>query len=85
MVIYHLFWFNAAGDSLWKDLEAEFTRVFATRKEIVNVNSYRSDPEQLKKFKNLFLEVYQTQILFNKYFTYGNQKVRDTLRCLLVT
>lgn len=39
------------------------------------MGGYRSDPEQLKKFKNLFLELYQTQTLFNKYFSYGNQKV----------
>jgi hypothetical protein len=60
------------GDTLWKDLEAEFTRVFTIRKEIVGVNAYRSDPEQLKKFKGIFLENYQIQTLFNKYFTYGN-------------
>ena len=52
----------------------EFQRVFAIRKEVAGVNSYRSDPEQLKKFRQLFLEVYQTQTLFSKYFTYGNQK-----------
>ena len=27
------------------------------------------------KFKGIFLEIYQTQSLFAKYFTYGNQKV----------
>jgi hypothetical protein len=49
-----------AGDSLWKDLEMEFQRVFSTRKEVCSIGAYRSDPEQLKKFKNLFLEIYQT-------------------------
>jgi hypothetical protein len=63
------------GDSLWKDLEVEFGRVFAIRKEITQVGGYRSDPDQLKKFKGIFLELYQTQTLFNKYFAYGNQKV----------
>lgn len=62
------------GDGLWKDLEAEFSRVFAIRKEATQVGAYRSDPDQLKKFKGIFLELYQTQNLFNKYFTYGNQK-----------
>jgi len=51
--------------------------VFNTRKEIAGVAAYRSDPEQLKKFKSLYLEVYQTMSLFNKYFTYGNQKVSN--------
>jgi len=64
------------GDTLWKDLESDFQRVFNLRKEIAGVAPYRSDPEQLKKFKSLYLEVYQTMNLFNKYFTYGNQKVR---------
>jgi hypothetical protein len=48
------------GDGLWKDLEIEFQRVFEKRKEIVQVAAYRSDPEQLKKFKGIFLEMYQT-------------------------
>ena len=56
-------------------MEVDFQRVFQIRKEIAGVAAYRSDPEQLKKFKGLFLEVYQTMNLFNKYFTYGNQKV----------
>ena len=60
---------------MWKDLEMEFQRVFSARKEICSIGAYRSDPEQLKKFKAIFLEIYQTQTLFNKYFTYGNQKV----------
>lgn len=49
--------------------------MFTVRKELAGVSAYRSDPEQLKKFKSLFLENYQTMNLFNKYFTYGNQKV----------
>jgi hypothetical protein len=60
------------GDTLWKDLEPEFQRVFTIRKELAGVAAYRSDPEQLKKFKGLFLENFQTMNLFNKYFTYGN-------------
>ena len=63
------------GDTLWKDLEADFQKVFTVRKELAEVAAFRSDPEQLRKFKNLFLEVYQIMSLFNKYFTYGNQKV----------
>lgn len=50
--------------------------MFTIRKELAGVAAYRSDPEQLKKFKGLFLENYQIMNLFNKYFTYGNQKVR---------
>jgi len=71
---YRLFIVSNHGDGLWKDLEMEFNRVFAIRKEATQVGAYRSDPEQLKKFKGIFLELYQTQNLFNKYFTYGNQK-----------
>ena len=73
--------YNILGDSLWKDLESDFNRVFTVRKELAGVAAYRSDPEQLKKFKDLFLENYQTMTLFNKYFTYGNQKVTITHIC----
>jgi hypothetical protein len=62
----------STGDGLWKDLEAEFNNVFVMRREITGIGAYRSDPEQLKKFKDLYLKIYQTQNLFNKYFTYGN-------------
>lgn len=44
------------GDGLYKDLEAEFTRIAYVRKEICNANYHRADPEQLRKFKDLFLE-----------------------------
>ena len=44
------------GDGLWKDLEAEFTRVHIIRKEVASVNAHRSDPDQLRKFRDLFLE-----------------------------
>jgi hypothetical protein len=71
---YRLYVVSNHGDGLWKDLEMEFNRVFAIRKEITSVGNFRSDPEQLKKFKGIYLELYQTQNLFNKYFTYGNQK-----------
>ena len=47
-----------SGDTLWKDLELEFQRVFAIRKEACSVAAYRSDPEQLKKFKGIYLEIY---------------------------
>lgn len=73
------------GDSMWKDLEMEFQRVFSARKEICSIGAYRSDPEQLKKFKAIFLEIYQTQTLFNKYFTYGNQKVSTPALTISVT
>ncbi len=71
---YKIYTVSNHGDSLWKDLEQEFQRFFNSRKEIAQVAAYRSDPEQLKKFKGIFLEIYQTQTLLNKYFTYGNQK-----------
>ena len=61
---YRLFIVSNHGDGLWKDLETEFNRVFAIRKEATQVAAYRSDPEQLKKFKGIFLELYQTQNLF---------------------
>ena len=44
------------GDGLWKDLESEFSRVAFVRKEIVDSSYHRTDPEQLRKFKDLFLE-----------------------------
>ncbi len=44
------------GDSLWKDLEIEFSRVHVIRREITGVNAHRSDPDQLRKFRDLFLE-----------------------------
>ena len=44
------------GDSLWKDLEMEFTRINAIRKEVCGVMAHRSDPDQLRKFRDLFLE-----------------------------
>jgi hypothetical protein len=44
------------GDGLWKDLEPEFNRVNNLRREICQVSVHRSDPEQLKKFRDLFLE-----------------------------
>lgn len=59
-------------------MELEFQRAFSIRKEVCSIAAYRSDPEQLKKFKAIFLEIYQTQSLFAKYFTYGNQKVRSS-------
>jgi hypothetical protein len=71
---YKLYITQNHGDSLWKDLEMEFQRVHALRKEVVQVVAHRSDPDQLRKFKESFLELYKTQTLFNKYFTFGNQK-----------
>jgi hypothetical protein len=47
---------SALGDGLWKDLEPEFNRVNVLRREICQVNVHRSDPEQLKKFRDMFLE-----------------------------
>jgi hypothetical protein len=44
------------GDSLYKDLEPEFSRVSFVRKEITTAMQYRSDPAQLRKIKDLFLE-----------------------------
>ena len=44
------------GDDLWKDLEPEFARINSLRKEMVQVQGYRTDAAQLRKFKDLFLE-----------------------------
>lgn len=44
------------GDSLYKDLELDFTRVANVRKEIASALYHRSDPDQLRKFKDIFLE-----------------------------
>lgn len=45
-----------SGDSLYKDLEQDFNRASTVRKEIANALYHRSDPDQLRKFKDLFLE-----------------------------
>lgn len=45
-----------SGDSLYKDLETEFQKADGLRQEIANANYHRSDAEQLKKYKELFLE-----------------------------
>jgi hypothetical protein len=45
-----------SGDGLYKDLENDIVHADKIRKEICAVNHHRSDPEQLKKFKDLFLE-----------------------------
>jgi hypothetical protein len=60
------------GDSLWKDLEAEFTRAATVRKELANAMYHRSDPDQLRKFKDLFLEYSFTHI--NVYRNYKLQQ-----------
>ncbi len=44
------------GDNLYKDLEADFQRVHQVRSELSNAIYHRSDPDQLRKFKGLFLE-----------------------------
>lgn len=44
------------GDGLYMDLEPEFTRCAFVRKEIVDALYHRTDAEQLRKFKDLFLE-----------------------------
>jgi hypothetical protein len=47
---------NCVGDSLYKDLEPDFVRCAHVRKEMVSAIYHRSDPDQLRKFKDLFLE-----------------------------
>lgn len=44
------------GDSLWKDLELEFNKVDHTRREMLNAFAFRTDSNQLRKYKELFLE-----------------------------
>lgn len=44
------------GDSLYKDLENEIGRCDYVRKEMQSAIYHRSDPDQLRKFKDLFLE-----------------------------
>jgi hypothetical protein len=57
MVTYnHINIIYISGDSLWKDLEPEFNRAATVRKELTNAMYHRSDPDQLRKFKDLFLE-----------------------------
>ena len=45
---------------MYKDLSNEFTRVAYVRKEIESVNYHRSDPDRLRKFKDLFLEYFKS-------------------------
>lgn len=47
---------HTVGDGLWRDLEGDFNRISAQRKELTMVMGHRSDPDQLRKFKDLFLE-----------------------------
>jgi len=44
------------GDSLYKDLESEISRMAFVRKELQSAMYHRSDPDQLRKFRDLFLE-----------------------------
>ena len=46
------------GDSLYKDLENEVSRMAYVRKEIQSAMYHRSDPDQLRKYKDLFLEYF---------------------------
>jgi programmed cell death 6-interacting protein len=55
---YRIFISENHGDGLWKDLEMDFNRVFAIRKEATQVSAFRADPEQLKKYKSIYLELY---------------------------
>jgi len=41
---------------MYKDLEVEVQRCDYVRKEIQSCNYHRSDAEQLRKYKDLFLE-----------------------------
>jgi len=47
------------GDSLFKDLENEVSRMAYVRKEIQSAMYHRSDPDQLRKYRDLFLENYK--------------------------
>lgn len=44
------------GDALFKDLEPEFARCAHVRKEMAGAIYHRSDPDQLRKFRDLYLE-----------------------------
>ena len=44
------------GDSLWKDLEPEFQKISSYRKEMTQVMANRTDADQLRKYKDIFLE-----------------------------
>jgi hypothetical protein len=41
---------------MWKDMEHDFTRINYQRKEMCSVMAYRSDADQLRKYKDIFLE-----------------------------
>ncbi|CDW88356.1 programmed cell death 6-interacting protein [Stylonychia lemnae] len=67
------------GESLWQDLEPEFNRLENNRKEMVNAFQFRTDANQLRKYKELFLENYRVQIQLGKFFAFGTDRTQVNL------
>jgi len=43
------------GDAMWKDLEADVSGVEVLHNNLVGVNNHKTDANQLKKYKDMFL------------------------------
>ena len=59
------------GTELWQNLEPQIAEVMAIKDQLGQARAYKSDVEQLHKFKDLFCKNYNNSMLLNKYFTFG--------------
>lgn len=59
------------GSELYTSLSPALAEVEAIKKELCGAPQYKCDPEQLKKFTDIFAKNYQNSMLLNKYFSFG--------------
>ena len=59
------------GTDLFKQLENSFGEMDSVKADLCNAHMFKADPEQLKKYMNLFAKHYTNAKLLNKYFSFG--------------
>lgn len=59
------------GHDLWTTLEPHINEADTLRKQLNSAQQFGCDPEQLKKFLDIYARNYQNAMCLNKYFTFG--------------
>lgn len=62
---------EAHGTDLWNSLQPQIIEIETMKQELKGAAAFKSDVEQLHKFKGMFIKNYNNMMLMNKYFTFG--------------
>jgi len=69
------------GDGLWDDLQSGMIQTEQSYNMLSAAPQHKTNPAQLEKYQDLFLQNYRTMNSFSKYFVFGNSSVsRDARR-----